>query len=393
MNKLIASSVIALGFLVFVMLVPVIGMVSNPEINVFGVVLASDGMYEITEGDWSWDFDGYAPSYDISEGGWNWGFDSGCYNCYDPCWDCGYTSYYYDDYCYHCYSYRTPTYYTPLCYDCGGHYSVIPVVTQGARPSGGGGGSQSQSQSQSQVSNNTNTNTNNNVNINNNTAVAVAQVQIGGQTASYPTPSYPTYPAPYCNIYQAQSGSYGSYGVRPVYLSWNSSNAQSAYLSNYGSVGVNGSQTVYPSYTTTYTLTVYGYNGQQATCQTTVYASTYTPTTPYVSLTQIPYTGFDFGPIGNAMYWAGLAVFALGGAFLAVYYIPSLIAGRSAFANSFATRQYTPVVVPKAPILLEKEAEAKVAPIVESLRKTGTTDAMAIVQSPGSMPKITIVRS
>jgi hypothetical protein len=84
-----------------------------------------------------------------------------------------------------------------------------------------------------------NTNNNSNVNINNNTAVAVAQVQIGSQQA--PTP---TYPAPYCTIHQAQYGSYG-YNSNQVYLSWTSSNASSAYLSNYGSVSVNGSQTVY----------------------------------------------------------------------------------------------------------------------------------------------------
>jgi hypothetical protein len=232
---------------------------------------------------------------------------------------------------------------------------------------------------------NNNTNNNTNVNVNNNTAIAVAQVQIGSQQTSYPTT--PTYPAPYCTINQAQYGSYNNYGTNQVYLSWNSTNASSAYLSGYGSVAVNGSQTVYTSYTQTYTLTVYGYNGQQATCQTTVNVNTYVPPTPYVSLTQIPYTGFDFGPFGNAMYWAGMIVFALAGAYLAVYYVPSL-----AFAGT--KRAYAPVVAPKAPILVEKEAAlANVAPIVASLRKAGTADAMAIVKSvDGSMPKIVIER-
>ncbi len=54
------------------------------------------------------------------------------------------------------------------------------------------------------------------------------------------------------------------------YLTWSSSNAISANLSTIGSVGVNGSQTVYPYNTTTYVLTVYGQNGQSAQCQTTV---------------------------------------------------------------------------------------------------------------------------
>lgn len=233
------------------------------------------------------------------------------------------------------------------------------------------------------VNNNTNTNTN----VNNNTAIAVAQVQISGQTTSQPTyPQYPTYPAPYCTISHTQYTAY-NYGTKQIYLSWTSSNASSAYLSGYGSVAVNGSQTVYAAASQTYTLTVYGYNGQQATCQTTVYGTTYTPT-PYVSLTQIPYTGFDFGPFGNAMYWAGLVTVALAGAYLAVYYVPSM-----AFAGT-ARRAYAPVVAPKAPILAEKEAAlGNLAPIVASVRKAGTSDAMAIVKSTdGSMPKIVIER-
>lgn len=340
----------------------------------------------------------YGGGYD--DGGYfSGGYDGGYYGGYmdggylSGGYDGGYFEDDYDDYYQDDYGYGGGG--STGCYGCGGGYSIYPVVTQGARPSGGG--SQSQSQSQSQVSNNTNTNTN--VNVNNNTAIAVAQVQIGSQTASYtpPAPTYPTYPAPYCTIHQAQYGSYG-YGTNQAYLSWTSTNAQSAYLSNYGSVSVNGSQTVYPSYTTTYTLTVYGYNGQQATCQTTVYANTYVPTTPYVSLTQIPYTGFDFGPVGNAMYWAALAIFAIGGAYLAVYYLPRLVSGKAgiptlALSGSYK-RSFAPVVAPKAPILVEREAaEAKVASIVESLRKSGTTDAMAIVHMKGSMPKIVVERA
>ncbi len=233
-----------------------------------------------------------------------------------------------------------------------------------------------------------NNNTNNNTNINNNTAIAVAQVQISGQTTSQPTyPNYPTYPAPYCTISHTQYNTSYNYGSKQIYLTWTSSNASSAYLSGQGSVAVSGSQTVYSTSNQTYTLTVYGYNGQQATCQTTVYGTTYTPT-PYVSLTQIPYTGFDFGPFGNAMYWAGLISVALAGAYLAVYYVPSM-----SFAGS-TRRAFAPVVAAKAPILVEKEAALeKVNPIVAAYRKAGTNDAMAIVKSmDGSMPKIVIER-
>ena len=45
---------------------------------------------------------------------------------------------------------------------------------------------------------------------------------------------------------------------------------------------------------------------------------------PYVALTQIPYTGYDFGPFGNAMYWIVLAGFAIASAYLVVYYLPTL---------------------------------------------------------------------
>jgi len=230
---------------------------------------------------------------------------------------------------------------------------------------------------------NNNTNTNNNTNVNNNTAIAVAQVQIAGQQAPAPAP---TYPSPYCTISHTQYTAQ-NYGTKQIYLTWNSSNASSAQLSGYGSVAVSGSQTVYSAANQTYTLTVYGYNGQQASCQTTVYGTTYTPT-PYVSLTQIPYTGFDFGPFGNSMYWAGLISVALAGAYLAVYYVPSM-----AFAGT-TRRAYAPVVASKAPILVEKEAALeKTNPIVAAIRKAGTNDAMAIVKSmDGSMPKIVIER-
>ena len=257
----------------------------------------------------------------------------------------------------------------------GGGYSVRPVTfappQYPQRPTPGG--------SNTNITNTTVTTTNIDNSINdsfnnynsNNTYVVPA------------TPQYPvvyTAPAPYCTIYQAQAAGYGA----GVYLSWSSTNATSAYLSNVGSVNLNGSQTVYANSATTYTLTVYGQNGQSATCYTSVTA------TPYVSLTQIPYTGFDLGTFGNAMYWAGLVTFALGAGYLAVYYIPAL-----ALAGNRSRKAYAPVVAAKAPILVEREiAAASVSPIVEAIKKTGTTDAMAIVTSKdGSMPKIVISRN
>ena len=40
---------------------------------------------------------------------------------------------------------------------------------------------------------------------------------------------------------------------------------------------------------------------------------------PKVRLTQIPYTGFDFGPLGNSIYWLALGLFAFSLAYLIVY--------------------------------------------------------------------------
>lgn len=74
----------------------------------------------------------------------------------------------------------------------------------------------------------------------------------------------------------------------PVTLSWNSTNASSATLTNIGSVSTNGSQVVYPSVTTTYTLTVTNYQGQTAQCQTTAYVSGSSYQTPscWINLSQ-----------------------------------------------------------------------------------------------------------
>ena len=52
------------------------------------------------------------------------------------------------------------------------------------------------------------------------------------------------------------------------------------------------------------------------------------PPPPYVSLSQIPYTGFDFGPVGNAMYFAALLAVAAAAAYLLIYFLP----GRRTFA-------------------------------------------------------------
>ncbi len=101
------------------------------------------------------------------------------------------------------------------------------------------------------------------------------------------------------------------------YLSWTSTGATSAYLSDgLGNVATNGTLTVRPETSRNYTLTVTGANGTQ-TCNTYVTVSGST-----ISLTQIPYTGFDLGPIGNTLYWFAIIAVALAGGYLVVYYMP-----------------------------------------------------------------------
>ncbi len=58
-----------------------------------------------------------------------------------------------------------------------------------------------------------------------------------------------------------------------TYLTWNSYNASSASIDSIGSVNLSGGQSVYPGYSRTYTMTVYG-NGGTATCQTSVTVGT-----------------------------------------------------------------------------------------------------------------------
>ena len=65
-------------------------------------------------------------------------------------------------------------------------------------------------------------------------------------------------------------------------LSWSATNCSSISITNLGSVNTYGSQIVYPTYTTTYTLTAYGssnygYNGGSQTQSVTVNVNNYTP--------------------------------------------------------------------------------------------------------------------
>src|SRR3989344_5305473 len=131
--------------------------------------------------------------------------------------------------------------------------------------------------------------------------------------AYYNTPPYsPSYAqAPSCVITASASGdgTGNYYGSGATVLTWSSTNANSGYITpSVGTVAPSGSTAIYPRGNTLYTLTVSG-NGGTASCQAYAGAPVVAAAVaPYVALTQIPYTGFDFGPFGNAIYWTLLAL-------------------------------------------------------------------------------------
>ncbi|RJR13118.1 hypothetical protein C4585_02560 [Candidatus Parcubacteria bacterium] len=173
-------------------------------------------------------------------------------------------------------------------------------------------------------------------------------------------------------------------GYGQGFLSWGSYNATSAYITpNIGSIGTNGSRTVYTDNYTQYTMTVYNSHGQSATCRT---VSTYVPPTyypPQITLTQIPYTGVG----GSIIYWSSIALFALSLTYLAVYYLP-MFAG---------IKRRLPEPVMEAPISFAKSVAAAVPTLRKDVARASrslTNDAMSIVTSQnGSAPRIVIARS
>ena len=121
------------------------------------------------------------------------------------------------------------------------------------------------------------------------------------------------------------------------------------------------------------------------------YYPTYQPTyyaPRYVALSQIPYTGFDGGAIGNTLYWIGLAGFALALSYLAVYYTPAL----------FRVKQMVPTHVMEAPMQFARSVASSPMvskPVRELRTKTGTMlkDSMTFAGSlNGEAPRIVVTR-
>jgi hypothetical protein len=105
-----------------------------------------------------------------------------------------------------------------------------------------------------------------------------------------------------------------------AFLTWSSSGAVNAFISDgIGNVAPNGSITVRPSTSRQFTLTVTDGFGRTQNCTTYITVNgVYVPPPqlPYVTLTQIPYTGLD----GDAMYFGSIVAFAGAAAYLLYYY-------------------------------------------------------------------------
>jgi hypothetical protein len=114
---------------------------------------------------------------------------------------------------------------------------------------------------------------------------------------------------------------------------------------------------------------------------------------PSVSLTQIPYTGFDFGPMGNAMYWMSLLALALAGSYLLVYYRGGALALATETIHSFRSQSVSAQVATQtttpAPAKAPKVATFLDLPTNASME---TKDAMKMVRSANGTPRIVIAR-
>jgi hypothetical protein len=149
-----------------------------------------------------------------------------------------------------------------------------------------------------------------------------------GYTGSYPNcvPPPPVYGNPSCSITINNYNSNNNYYFQPnqaVTISWSSANASWGTINQgLGNVNLSGTRTVYPHQTTTYTGTFYGQNGQSVTCSATVYINNYVPPvnpgTPFITLSAVPYTGLELGPVGTVLYWAFIAFWCALAAYLIV---------------------------------------------------------------------------
>ena len=353
-------------------------------------VSAPDYGYDVSAPDYGYDVSAPDNGYDVSAP--DYGYDVSApdygYDVSAPEYDLSYDNSYTPSYSYS--SSQPFSYSTPISY--GSSYStfvppsyipqqpiVIPQQQQQQQQQGG--------QPINIVNNNNNTNTNVNT-----TPVVQAQPQPIIQYVPQPIYQQPVYQQPIAQPYCTITATTGAGGL--VYLTWSSSNATSAYISpSIGNVAPYGSTSLYTYGSTVYSMTVTGQGGTN-TCATQSIAQS----VPSVSLSQIPYTGYDFGPFGNALYWLALAAFAVAGAYLLVYFQGGAMTflgstfghgshGTEAHAAPAPIAQTVPV---SAPTQYESRSVFASLP---AAAENSTKDSMKIAHEGGTIPRIVISRA
>ncbi|MDB5187680.1 MAG: hypothetical protein JWO50_200 [Candidatus Kaiserbacteria bacterium] len=170
-------------------------------------------------------------------------------------------------------------------------------------------------------------------------------------------------------------------------LAWAATGANYASLSGVGNVNTTGTLTVHPYSSTNYVLTITSSNGQTSNCSVNINVGN---NVAAISLSQIPYTGFDFGVLGNSIYWFALGLFAVSGAYLIVY-----MNGGAARLATQAIKGYKPVkpvnFVAKA---ITTPVQPVVAPTVVAtpVAVTQKGDSMTM-ETVGGVPRLVINRS
>src|SRR3989344_1791804 len=125
------------------------------------------------------------------------------------------------------------------------------------------------------------------------------------------------------------------------------------------------------------------------------YPSSY-PSYPSLALSQIPYTGFDLGFLGNSLYFVALVAFALAAGYLIVYYLPSFNLGRASVSRQisavvgaptmFAFADSAPI---SAPVSHRNSQERTYGTQYNDVSK----DAMTFARSEKGAPRIVITRN
>jgi|GEM_PF-7113318 len=200
-----------------------------------------------------------------------------------------------------------------------------------------------------------------------------------GYSYTPPKPSYPSYPSyPSHPIITPTSNTYNSCVNNSCNVNNTNTNINNINTNTDNSIN-NSFNTNVAKITPVETKPVH-YPVQYVYPQTQV---SYIPPapTPHVSLSQIPYTGFDLGPVGNAVYFGGLLAFAASLAYLALYYKggASLVFAGIGARKTYAQPQ-SEVATP-AMFGAKKEAPARSA----SLANLPVSES--VVAAPAEMPK------